>query len=73
MSGNSSQKAEIKDFIKKQKNQIKKSNLKKIKLKNQKKIKNGSKKNQILGCFLKILKIAKNPGFDSFLIFLTIF
>ena len=30
-------------------------------------------KNQILGCFLKILKIAKNPGFDSFLIFLIIF
>ena len=26
------------------------------------------KKNQILGCFLKILKVAKNPGFDSFLI-----
>ena len=44
--------------------------------KNQKKIKKESKKNQkrikknqILGCFLKILKIAKNPGFDSFLIF----
>ena len=27
------------------------------------------KKNQILGCFLKIPKIAKNPGFDSFLMF----
>ena len=37
--------------------------------KNQKK----SKKNQILGCFLKILKIAKNPGFDSFLIIFCFF
>ena len=74
MSGNSSQKAEIKDFIKNQKkikkNQIKKSNkkksnwkIKKKSKKNQKKIKKESKKNQILGCFLKILKIAKNPGF----------
>ena len=47
--------------------------------KNQKKTKKSKKKTrknqkkQILGCFLKILKIAKNPGFDSFLIFLTIF
>ena len=37
--------------------------------KNQKKY----KKNQILGCFLKILKIAKNPGFDSFLMFFWLF
>ena len=80
MSGNSSQKPEIKDFIKNQKNskknQIKKSNNKKNKLKNQKKSKKNQKrikKNQILGCFLKILKIAKNPGFDSFLFFLIIF
>ena len=34
--------------------------------KKSKKIKKESKKNQILGCFLKILKIAKNPGFDFF-------
>ena len=38
-----------------------------------KKIKKESKKNQILGCFLKIQKIAKNPGFDSFLIFFDSF
>ena len=47
MSGNSSQKAEIKDFIKNQKkikkNQIKKSNKKKNKLKNQKKTKKNKK------------------------------
>ena len=34
--------------------------------KNKKNIKKESKKKQILGCFLKILKIAKNPGFDVF-------
>ena len=50
-------------------------NQKKIKKskKNQKKIKKESKKKQILGCFLKILKIAKNPGFDSFLIIFCLF
>ena len=43
--------------------------------KNQQKIKKNQKrikKNQILGCFLKILKIAKNPGCDSFLLFFLI-
>ena len=43
------------------------------KSKKNKKIKKESKKKQILGCFLKILKIAKNPGFDSFLIFFDYF
>ena len=32
-----------------------------------------NKKNQILGCFLKIQKIAKKPGFDSFVIFFWLF
>ena len=41
--------------------------------KNQKKNKKESKKKQILGCFLKILKIAKNPGFDSVLSFFDYF
>ena len=37
-----------------------------------KRIKKNQKK-EILGCFLKILEIAKNPGFDSFLIFFDYF
>ena len=48
-------------------------NQKKTKKSKKKKKQERIKKKQILGCFLKILKIAKNPGFDSFLIFLTIF
>ena len=71
MSGNSSQKAEIKDFIKNQKKTSKKIKLKKkTNWKINKKSKK-NKKNKIIGCFLKILKIAKNPGLILFWFFLV--
>ena len=64
MSGNSSQKAEIKDFIKHQKHQ-KKSNQKikkrRTKLKTQKKIKINNNNNKS-----KIIKQESNPGFGWF-------
>ena len=65
----------IKKKIKKKTNQkikLKKKQIEKSK-KNLKKNTKKKQKNQILGCFLKILKIAKNPGFDFFDYFLIFF